>query len=51
MGFDLNNSKSLEQKDVLIDYDVYVMKPLEKVLYVMAAAAVIFIIAFVFTTA
>lgn len=48
MGFDLNNSKSLEQKDVLIDYDVYVMKPLEKVLYVMAAAVVIFIIAFVF---
>ncbi|HPD00996.1 MAG TPA: type II secretion system F family protein [Acetivibrio sp.] len=48
MGSVFKNSKPFEKADVLIDYDVYVMKPVEKILYVIAAAVVIFIIAFVF---
>lgn len=51
MGVGLKTAQveAVEQRQsTLIDYDVYVMKPLEKTLYILLAAAAIFTIGFIF---
>ena len=44
----IKEEKGSLNQNVLIDYDVYIMKPLEKILYILLAAAVIFTIGFIF---
>ncbi|NMB33881.1 MAG: pilus assembly protein TadB [Clostridium sp.] len=40
--------KSPEQQSVLVDYDIYIMKPAERILYILMAAAFIFAVGFIF---
>lgn len=44
----VTEEKDVQNQNVLIDYDVYIMKPAEKLLYILLAAAVLFTIGFIF---
>lgn len=44
----VNEEKDVQNQNVLIDYDVYIMKPAEKMMYILLAAAVLFAIGFIF---
>ncbi|MDQ2085709.1 type II secretion system F family protein [Herbivorax sp. ANBcel31] len=44
----LSVAKEKDTQTVLIDYDVYVMKPIEKILYTLFAAVILLVIGFIF---
>lgn len=44
----IEEEKVSHNQNVLIDYDVYIMKPIERILYILLAAAVLFIMGFIF---
>lgn len=44
----VNEKETIQKQNVLIDYNVYIMEPFEKFLYIFLAAAVLFVIGFIF---